>query len=234
MTVIAEALRVVRDRIAVAAASAGRDPAEVALVAVAKGVTPARVAEAMANGAHEIGENRVQELLEKQEALGYGGGGPADAARWHLVGALQTNKARRVVGRVALIHSIDSERLARAVGARAEAAAHRQDVLLEVNASGEATKRGVAPGDVEAAAARLASVPGVRLRGLMTIAAPGSPGAARAAFRALRELRDRLVRRLPDARELSMGMSDDLEPAVEEGATIVRVGTAIFGPPDPG
>jgi pyridoxal phosphate enzyme (YggS family) len=133
------------------------------------------------------------------------------------------------VGRVALIHSLDSARLAEAVGRRAEAGKLEQDVLLEVNAGGEPTKHGVDPAEVMDVARRLLDMEGLRLRGLMTIAPEGDPRAAREAFRTLRELGDRLKQRAPDATELSMGMSEDFEIAIEEGATIVRIGSAIFG-----
>lgn len=220
---IADAVAAVRARIADAARRAGRAPDEVTLVAVAKGQPAASIAEAVAAGARDIGENRAQELVAKRGALSDAG------IRWHMVGTLQRNKIARVVGAVALIHSVDSAALAEAIGARARSAGVVQEVLLEVNTSGEASKHGVAPSDALAAAAAVAATDGVALRGFMTIAAPGDPAVARRAFAALRELRDRAVLAVPEASELSMGMTDDLEEAIEEGATIVRVGTAIFG-----
>jgi pyridoxal phosphate enzyme (YggS family) len=218
---VAERIDAVRARIADAAARAGRDPNEVTLVAVTKTVEPERVREAIAAGVADLGENRAQEWRAKSEAL-------SDlAVRWHFIGALQRNKVRDVAGRVALIHGVESASLARDVGARASAAP--QDVLLEVNTSGEPGKHGVALAQADEAARAIAQTPGVRLRGYMTIAAPGDSEAARRSFGALRALRDRLAPELAGAVELSMGMSDDFEAAVAEGATIVRIGTAIFG-----
>lgn len=212
----------VRARIAVAAARAGRSPAEVKLVAVTKGVPPERIAEAIDAGVLDFGENRVQELVSKAEAL--------PGARWHMIGTLQRNKVRHVVGRVVLLHSVDSLALLEAIAARARSLGLTQDVLLEVNTSGERTKHGLAPDEVRAAGIEAVRVPGVRLRGLMTIGPEGDVGAARACFRLLRELGDRISDAAPGADGLSMGMSGDFEAAVEEGATIVRVGSAIFGP----
>jgi pyridoxal phosphate enzyme (YggS family) len=220
---IAENLAAVRARIETAATRAGRSAEDVTLVAVTKEVDVERVAEAITAGVRDVGENRVQELQIKRSAL------TDPSVRWHMIGTLQRNKVSQVVGRVALIHSVDSPRLAEAVGKRAAAGGREQDVLLEVNAGGEPTKHGVDPADVPDAAGRLLDIEGLRLRGLMTIAPEGDPRAARAAFRTLRDLGDRLRERAPEAAELSMGMSDDFEIAIEEGATIVRIGSAIFG-----
>jgi pyridoxal phosphate enzyme (YggS family) len=220
---IAENLAAVRARIETAATKAGRRGEDVTLVVVTKEVDAARVAEAITAGVRDVGENRVQELESKQSALA---GSPV---RWHMIGTLQRNKVAQVVGRVVLIHSVDSVRLAEAIGRRAVAATLQQDVLLEVNAGGEASKHGVDPAEAMDEAGRLLEVEGLRLRGLMTIAPEGDPRAAREAFRALRGLGDRLREHAPEASELSMGMSDDFEIAIEEGATIVRIGSAIFG-----
>lgn len=220
---IAENLAAVRARIEAAATRVGRRGEDVTLVAVTKEVDAARAAEAITAGVRDVGENRVQELQSKQAALA---GSPI---RWHMIGTLQRNKVSPVVGRVALIHSVDSVRLAEAIGRRAVAGTLQQDVLLEVNTGGEASKHGVDPAEAMDAAGRLLDMEGLRLRGLMTIAPEGDPRAARDAFRALRVLGDRLRERAPDAGELSMGMSDDFEIAIEEGATIVRIGSAIFG-----
>lgn len=208
----------VRARIALAAGRAGRDPANVVLVAAAKDVAPERI---LASGVPDVGENRAQEMRAKQEALA------AHPIRWHFIGALQRNKVRSVVGRVELIHSVDSAALGRAIASRSAAVrAGPQRVLIEVNLSGEASKRGVAPEELEAVVAGLRSEAGLDVRGLMTIPAPGEdPEESRPAFRMLRGLRDEV-----GLEHLSMGMSADFEVAVEEGATIVRVGTAIFGP----
>ena len=219
---IAENLAAVRAHIDAAATKAGRRFEEVTLVVVTKEVDEDRVAEAVAAGVQDIGENRVQELQTKQTALA------GSSVRWHMIGTLQRNKVTQVVGRVVLIHSVDSVRLAEALG-RAAAGGQEQDVLLEVNAGGEPSKHGVDPADALDAAGRLLEIEGLHLRGLMTIAPLGDARAARDAFRTLRELGDRLKQRAPEAVELSMGMSEDFEIAIEEGATIVRIGSAIFG-----
>jgi pyridoxal phosphate enzyme (YggS family) len=211
---VAERLAAVRERIARAAERAGRDPAGVRLVAVTKEVPAGMVRAAVEAGATDLGENRAQELSSKLDAL-------EDVnARWHFIGTLQRNKVRIVVGRVALVHSVDSVDLGRAIGRRSVASGTVQDVLVEVNVSGEATKNGVAVRDALATVEALTDEAGILVRGLMTIAPLGDPHRARACFRALRELRDDLAARFE---------TSDFEEAVEEGATIVRVGTAIFG-----
>jgi hypothetical protein len=215
---IADRIASVRARIAEAAELSGRDPSEVTLVAVTKGVSASAIEEACAAGVEDLGENRVADLLAKQDAI-------RAPVRWHLVGTLQRNKVARIASRVELIHSVDSIRLGEAIALRAGAGG--QDVLLEVNVSGEPTKRGVSPHEAHDVARALVDLTGVRLRGFMTIAPEGYPEAARACFARLRALRDEVG--LPAARALSMGMSGDLEMAVAEGATIVRVGNAIFG-----
>ena len=212
----------VRARIERAADSAAREASSITLVAVTKGIDVEHVREGVELGLRDLGENRVQELLEKQAAID----GPV---RWHMVGTLQRNKVHDVVGSVSLIHSVDSRRLAESIGARAHAHGITQDVLIQVNTSREETKHGIAPDSPDDVRA-IAGIEGVRVCGFMTIAAPGDHAEARAEFRTLRELRDTTLPDLPDARELSMGMSDDFEVAIEEGATHVRVGTAIFGP----
>lgn len=223
---LAIAIAEVRARIAAAAESAGRDPAHVMLLGASKTVDAAEVLAAARAGLAAVGENRAQELVAKQKALA----GEPDAAllRWDFIGTVQRNKVPKIVGRVALIHSVDSFDVAAAIAARAEHIGVVQDVLLEVNASGEATKHGVRPPDVEAVAQRIEGLGGVRLVGLMTMAAPGDPAASREAFRLVAEVSR--GRSWPAGEpQLSMGMSDDFEIAVREGATIVRVGTAIFG-----
>lgn len=210
----AAAAQRVRDRIAAACERAGRDPAGVTLVAASKTVAPERIAAA---GVTDVGENRVQEMLEKMEAL------RDPAVRWHFIGALQRNKAAKVAGRVVLIHSVDSVGLGEAIARAAGRAGGVQDVLVEVNLSGERSKAGVEPERLDDLLAAL-RVPGLAVRGLMTIPAPGTPEDARPAFRRLAELaHDRGLE------HRSMGMTNDFEVAIEEGATIVRVGTAIFG-----
>lgn len=218
---IASRFESVRAAVAAAAQAAGRAPAEVTLVAVTKTVAPDDVLEAYRAGARDFGENRVQELLAKQPLL------PADA-RWHLIGPLQRNKARRVAPVVAIAHAIDDPAVARTLGQAARAAGRTIAILLEVNISREPAKHGVAPERAEAVAIELARADGVALAGLMAIPDPSAP--ARPAFRALAALRDVCARAcglpLP---HLSMGMSADFAEAIAEGATLVRIGTAIFG-----
>ena len=227
MSGVAQRLEKVRERITEAALGSGRDPSTVRLVAVTKEVQPERILEAIQAGATDLGENRAQELDTKIAALA----GASPLPRWHFIGTLQRNKVKLVAGRVALIHSVDSIELGQAISQRAASEGAVQDVLVEVNVSGEASKHGVDPGDAWGLVASLAGLPGLRLKGLMTIAPAGSGVASRGAFSGLRELRDRLQGELGGGTldELSMGMTSDFEVAVEEGATIVRVGTAIFG-----
>jgi PLP dependent protein len=220
---VERALTEVRQRIEAAAARAYRSAEEVRLVAVSKGVVPERIAHAITHGVLDIGENRVQELQDKQQRLR-----DRSEVRWHFVGTLQRNKVRHVAGEVALIHSVDSAGLAAHIAKSAASKGMSQGLLLQVNASGERSKHGVRPQDVQAEAEAIATMTGVRLLGLMTIAEAGGPNVARASFRVLREIRDRSA--IPGMVELSMGMSSDYEAAVEEGATIVRIGSAIFGP----
>jgi pyridoxal phosphate enzyme (YggS family) len=224
MTSPEERLQDVRRRIDEACGRSGRDPASVTLVAVAKTFPAERVREMLACGQTVFGESRVQEALEKIPAVGEG-------ARWHLVGHLQRNKARHAVGTFELIHSVDGEPLARELDRRAAATGVRQSILLQVNVSDEASKHGVPVGDAEALLAVVSRLEHLEPRGLMTIP-PWSedPEASRPWLTRLRALRDRLRERsglaLPD---LSMGMTGDFEVAVEEGATLVRIGTALFG-----
>jgi hypothetical protein len=223
-------LEPVLERIARAATRAGRDPASIRIVAVTKGHPVSAVQEALDAGLPDIGENRVQEALEKMGAW------TGAAVRWHLIGHLQTNKAKKAVGRFALIHSVDSVRLADELDRAAVQQGVVQDVLVQVNVAREPQKTGVAPEAAEAVAAQVAARPGLALRGLMTMA-PLTDDAAviRATFRRLRELAERLESGsspLPAPRsplELSMGMSSDFEIAVEEGATLLRLGTVLFG-----
>lgn len=219
---VAARLQRVQERIAAAAARAGRDPAGVTLVAVSKTFPPSLIAEAVAAGVTDLGENRAQELKQKHAVLG-------GIARWHFVGNLQTNKVRHVVGIAALVHSVDRYGLAEAIARRARSLGVVQDVLIEVNVTGEPTKHGVEPPRLAALAEALRGLPGIAVRGLMTMA-PLSPDPedARPVFKELARLRDELPGEGPF--ELSMGMSGDFEVAVEEGATLVRIGEAIFGP----
>jgi pyridoxal phosphate enzyme (YggS family) len=232
-----------RARMERAAARAGRDPATVTLIAVTKTQPLARIAEAVALGVRDFGENRVQEALARFAPPDDGAapapdGGdliPRSGLTLHLIGTLQRNKARRAAVFFDTIQSVDRiDLVADLERHRATDAADRPPlpVLIEVNISGEASKTGVAPADVPALADALCACPHLAPRGLMTIAAPGLDEAAlRRQFAAVRELRDRLQAAHPDVAwsELSMGMSDDFEAAIQEGATIVRLGRALFG-----
>ncbi len=216
----------VRGRIAAAAARAGRRPEDVLLLAVSKAFPPPAIRAALAAGLAHFGENRVQEARDKAPLL------PPDIT-WHLVGHLQANKAKYCPGLFAYVHSLDSAGLARELGRRYQVAGRTCRVLVQVNVGGEEQKSGCAPeraGEVLAAAL---AERGLSPCGLMCIPPhTEDPGGARPYFRALRGLRDRLrAAGLPEESlaELSMGMSHDLEVAVEEGATIVRVGSALFG-----
>lgn len=223
---IAERLRVVQDRMARAAERAGRRVEEVTLVAVSKTRTVAEVEEALRAGVEVLGENRVQEAEEKCRAVSL-------PARWHLVGHLQTNKARKAVEIFDLIHSVDSLRLAQEIDRRAGQVGRVADVLVQVNTSGEGSKSGVGPEGALDLIGAMSGLKAVRVQGLMTIGALGAEGdRARPFFIRLREVRDRVAAaQIPGVsmRHLSMGMTGDFEAAIEEGATLVRVGTAIFG-----
>lgn len=225
MRSIHDNLQAVGERIARAAKAAGRAPESVTLVAVSKTHPAGVVAEAAGAGQRVFGENYVQEALEKMDALQAGGHAPP--LEWHLVGPLQSNKTRVVAARFDWVHSVETEKVARRLSeARLDAQAPI-NVLIQVNVSGEASKSGVAPAQVPALAAAVAALPRLRLRGLMAVPEPTADVALqRSRFRQLREL---LVSLPAGADTLSMGMSDDLEAAIAEGATLVRVGTAIFG-----
>jgi pyridoxal phosphate enzyme (YggS family) len=224
VTGVAVRLQLVRDRIAAACARAGRDPGSVRLVAVSKTVPVAGVAEALAAGQTLFGENRVQEALAKMSEAG-------PEATWHLVGHLQKNKARHAAGAFELIHGLDDSELALELDRRAAIRSMTQPVLVQANLSGEATKRGSDEDGLMPLLTAVAGLPHLELRGLMIIPPPvDDPELSRPWFRRLKDLRDRaasiLAQPLP---ELSMGMTDDFEVAIEEGATLVRIGRAIFG-----
>jgi pyridoxal phosphate enzyme (YggS family) len=224
MRSVRENLQAVRERIARAAAAAGRDAGTVRLVAVSKAHPAARIAEAHAAGQRAFGENYVQEALEKMDALG------ALDLEWHLVGPLQSNKTRLAAERFDWVQTLASERIARRLSAQRPEGRAPLNVLVQVNVSGEATKSGVAPEAAAALAHAVARLPNLRLRGLMGIPEPSAePALQRARFRALRELFEELRRQGLALDTLSMGMSDDMEAAIAEGATMVRIGTAIFG-----
>ena len=220
---IAENVARVRGRIADAAARSGRPASDITLVAVTKYVSAEMVRPLIAAGCIELGESRPQQLWEKAAAL-------ADLpVRWHLIGHLQRNKVRRTLPLVAMIHTVDSPRLLAAVE---EECSRPLPVLLEVNVSGEAAKQGLAPESIEPVLAAAAGCRKAAIRGLMCMAGlEGGQEKARWDFAALRELRDRLRPCCPPGvtlDQLSMGMSGDYEIAIEEGATLVRVGSALF------
>ena len=220
LSTIAERVEAVRLRIAGACRRSGRSSDEVTLVAVTKGFTSEAVREGAATGLRHFGENRVQEAQAKLPQLTDISPRPT----WHMVGHLQTNKVKTALGLFDIIHSVDSLHLAEAISRRAPPSV-RVPVLLEVNVAGEPTKYGLAPAELPAQVETIRSLPGLDVRGLMTVAPmTGGDEELRPVFRCLRRLAEPL--RL---RELSMGMTDDFEVAVEEGATIVRVGRAIFG-----
>lgn len=214
----------VRRAVAHAADISGRSPDDVTIVAVTKTVGVDAIRQALAAGISDFGENRVQEFLGKY--------GLFPDACWHFIGSLQTNKVKDVVGRACLIHSVDSLRLVEEIDRRSAAAGVVQRILLQVNVSGEESKHGFDPCDVRDALIDASHMSNVEVRGLMTMAPLGRPEQARLVFRELCELRDSL-REMPlngvELVELSMGMSGDFRSAVEEGATLVRVGHAIFG-----
>ena len=224
---IAERLASTRARIVAAATSAGRDPSSVRLVAVSKTFPIEAIREAYAAGQRDFGENKVQEALEKMASS-------ADLPiRWHLLGHLQTNKARKAAASFAAIHSVDSVELLRKVDAAAADAGRTPELLIQVDLGGEATKFGATSADVPRILEAAAGCKAAQVVGLMTLPpVPEVPEDARPWFRKLRDFRDQWLAAgvpAPMLLELSMGMSADFEVAIQEGSTMVRVGTAIFG-----
>jgi len=234
---IAAALARVRVRVAAAAGAAGRAPSDVRLIAVSKKMPPADVAAALAAGQQDFGENYAQELRDKRAAVDglaaptHAMPAPGAGPRWHFIGPLQANKVKYVAGKVALLHTVDSAELLDEIDRRA--AGGVQDCLVQINVAGESRKHGVAPPDLPALLDHFALLAHVRCVGLMLIPPLGEDAeASRPHFAALRALRDAQrghARPHVDLVHLSMGMSHDLEAAIAEGATLVRVGTAIFG-----
>ena len=223
---LAANLSVVRQRIDEAAARSGRDGHEVTLVGVCKYIGPRLTRQLVEAGCDQLGENRPQQLWEKTTQL------EGTGAAWHLIGHLQRNKVRRTLPLIAMLHSGDSQRLLKAVNEEASRHGHSLPVLLEVNISGDATKHGFHPDQMPGIIEQVSTLEFLDVEGLMTMASlAGGPEKARGDFAALRELRDRLREYCPDnvrLDDLSMGMSGDFEVAVEEGATLVRVGSALF------
>lgn len=226
MSDVPENIKIVREKIAAAALRVGRDPSEVRLMGVTKTVDDERIMESIRAGIDIIGENYVQEAKRKIEKMGR-------SLPWHLIGHLQTNKAKYAVKLFDMVHSVDRISLARELSRRAAMIDTEMKILIEVNVSGEESKDGIAPELAEALVREAARLPGLKIKGLMTMAPWfDDQEEARPYFRRLRELKDAITAANisgVELAELSMGMSGDYEVAVEEGATIVRVGTKIFG-----
>ncbi len=215
---IADNIKVIDQQIRAAAERAGRDRSEITLICVCKAIEPDLVEAALQAGQTIFGESKVQEAKAKIPVV-------SSRARWHLIGHLQTNKARDAVALFDVIHSVDSLKLADELNKWSDRAGKTQAILLEVNVSGEASKFGLKPEDLESTLKAINQLPRLEVRGLMTVAPYAKEAAeARPCFRRLRELRDGT-----GLRDLSMGMSHDFEVAIEEGATMVRIGTAVFG-----
>lgn len=226
MRVIDDNLQAVRGRIARAATAAGRDPLSVTLLAVSKTQPAVLIEQALSAGQRAFGENYVQEAVEKMDALAGTAQAPSNTGiEWHLVGPLQSNKTRLVAARFDWVHTIESEKVARRLSEQRPEGMPALNVLIQVNVSGEASKSGVAPEEIHFLAKAVNILPQLKLRGLMAIPEPGAP---RARFRDVKNLFDR-VKAAFGLDTLSMGMSDDLEDAIAEGSTMVRIGTAIFG-----
>jgi len=226
MSVIAANLQAVKNDIAAAAQQAGREASAVSLLAVSKTVSAERVREAFQAGQHAFGENYVQEGLDKIAALD----DLRSRIQWHFIGPLQSNKTRPVAEQFDWVHAIDRLKIAERLSAQRPADMAPLQVCIQVNISDETTKSGVPPKDVLALAQAVAALPNLQLRGLMAIPAPAEdPEAQRQPFAALRELLDQLRQAGLQVDTLSMGMSADMDAAIAEGATLVRIGTAIFG-----
>jgi PLP dependent protein len=229
---VRENLKLLHERLAAACSAAGRPPGSVTLVAVSKKISLELVGQAVLAGQLDLGENRLQDALARQEDLAGLLGGAAAPVRWHFIGHLQRNKAGKAAGRFALIHGVHGLDLAERLDRKARELGAVQPVLLQVNITREPQKDGLAPEELVDVAGAVADLPNLQLRGLMAMAREAAPESElRRTFAAVRDLRDRAAtacgRPLP---ELSLGMSDDFPAAIHEGATLVRIGTAIFGP----
>ena len=221
---IADNLREVKARVARAALACGRDPQTITVLAVSKTFDHLAVLEAMQTGQRDFGENYLQEALDKQQAVAHPG------LIWHFIGPIQSNKTRGIAENFAWVHSLDRLKIAERLSAQRPVPSAPLNVCIEVNVSGEASKSGVLPEALASFVDEVASLPQLQLRGLMAIPAPTTDLAQqRAAFRQVRELFDGLNQRGHPLDTLSMGMSADLEAAIAEGSTLVRIGTAIFG-----
>lgn len=222
---IQDNIHAILEKVAAAAKDAGRDPESIKLVAVTKTVDAQTAKEVMDAGCTTLGENRVQSFLEKYEVLG-------DAPDWHIIGHLQTNKVKYIVGKVSLIHSVDSLHLAEEISKKATALGITQDILLQFNISGEESKSGASEDEAESLLAAVSALSGIRVCGLMTMAPlDADEEETRAVFKGLRSLFEKLKEKnYPGVAltELSMGMSNDFELAVKEGATLIRIGRSLF------
>lgn len=217
-------LKIVLDQIRLAATQSGRKPEEISLIAVSKGRSIEEIREAYFLGVRDFGESRVAEALDKMDQL------PGDI-RWHLIGKLQKNKVAKVISRFALIHSVDTPELAEKIAQASLKAQTCTQVLLEVNTSGESTKGGLSPQEWEARYQDVMAYEGITIHGLMTMAPlTGDEGVIRHCFSELRHLAQRLQERGGQLTTLSMGMSQDFSIAIQEGSTLVRIGTALFMP----
>ena len=230
-TALSKQLAKVLYRIQVAAQNAGRDAKEIQLIAVSKSYPAQVIEEVYRAGCKNFGENRIPDALEKQATL-------PKAIRWHFIGTLQSNKVSKAIGHFALIHSVDSLNLAKVVSKYSKDRNLCQDVLLQVNTSGEPTKHGMTPEYCKEQFSEFLELPNIRIKGLMTMAPHfhaksfEEQNRVRLCFRALKELQQELIeespKKLPQFNELSMGMSQDFEIAIQEGATMLRIGSAIF------
>ena len=223
---IAENIAKIHEKMDAAAKRAGRDPKEVQLIVVSKTIDVDRIKEAVACGEVHLGENKVQEIMDKYEPMGPG-------IHWHLIGHLQTNKVKYIIDKVDMIHSVDRFHLAQEISKRAVQKGVTMDILLEINMAQEESKFGLAADETEDLVRQIAVLPGIRIRGLMTVAPfVEDPQENRPVFRKMKELLvDINAKKIDNVSMdvLSMGMTNDYEVAIEEGATMIRVGTAVFG-----
>lgn len=217
----------IKDRIEKSAQKAGRDPSEITLIGVTKQVKYDRISEALQNGLNQFGENYAQEFRDKYNLLK----DHNSRIKWHFIGHLQKNKIKYVVDKVDLIHSVDNMQLAKELNKRAENLDKNINVLIEINSGGEENKIGINFGEAKKLLKKINEFKHLHVKGFMTMTPYfDDPEKARPFFKQLREFRDQMLEKFPSVKELSMGMSSDFEIAIEEGATIVRIGSAIFGP----
>ena len=220
-------IEIIRERIIKSALKAGRDRERIKLLGVSKQIPKELIVEAYCGGLLDFGENYAQEFRDKYSALSQ----EMSNAKWHFIGHLQKNKIKYVIGKVDLIHSLDSVELAVAINSRSANLGIKTNILVEINSGGEQTKTGISYREAQNLINELNELENISFKGLMTMAPYfDNPELARPFFRELKSFSDDIIKNHPEATEISMGMSDDFEVAVEEGSTIVRIGTAIFGP----